>query len=709
MADLGNPDSFTIKNAKIGGQVPIDVGWDNFAQPLINLNTYISCTSLEPVAQQVVKAYGLPFDSSGFTGGTLKDMDIKRMDAMTAIRYSLMEESFVGSTDRLIEAIVTAEGNIKFVEVGGGGAASLDDIYYSVQNGHYVDSPKGVMVNGGKPAPEIRPLEWSPIWVAEGSAGAPIYAARGMLENCMQNDWKSYATIVFNDPQLSSAFEDGIDNLYEITKENPWDEILGYAVAINLGKNGDNRTTVQYNSESEIPLMIAEAAEGICEMGNIQNMPEYDPNATDPRCWSGLSDQAVSYGDGVPVNIPSHFRYENIRGSIKDKFIDVTGVYIIGQEIDSLYARPIDNAAALLEMTEENSEVWLEINNIRRSSVKLEAGRHYAVAYQDLTGDSYPEVSIVFAQETRPHDKLTYGNGAGGGVEFKIYPFCQYYKNGQWPGGTGQATIFPYNRTKGMIVEEIWVTVRVETPSITVHHPDGANDRALSIAEELEWYVAPLVMRAPPAPIGYKGTGSSGPIDQVPSKRDNDPTTVQSFEDTPIEKAMDEMQGSGMTVTFSFLTGAGSDPVSVYANAELEAQQAAETLYNMMNADVTETVYTCGPYEASSLPELGQAGPSGGVINSIRHSYSDQGSYTISLTEGPALIGNLVQVDGGPAQKMAEDYGAKAYVTQALGDNIHFKVRIDGFGERWAVNTSHNIIRENDIVQCTVHNNPVEA
>lgn len=711
LIDNNVPDSYTINNDIVEGPPPVEGVWDNFSQPLIDLNDYVVCDDNTPLAEAVLEAYNIPYDQSGhsFRYGTLKDMDIKRMDAMTVLRNSLMEESFAGRVDRFIEAIVTAEGKVKFVEIGGD-TSRISDVYYSIQTGQYVDRPKGVMVNGGKPVPAMQPLVWSPIWVAEGPEGAPIYSAKDMLNNCSKKNWSSYATIVFNDPQLKSTYEDGIDNLYEINADNPWDEILGYAVCVAPGLQASPKTTIQYNTEAEIPLKISSNDGGdICEIGTLQNVNQYDPKVDDPRCFTGgIVGEEVSYEDGVPVSLPETFRFENVRGHIVDKFINISNVYVIGELLDAVYARPKNDELALEEITEQNSDIWVTQNDVRVSSYKLEEGRHYAVAYQDTDGDGFQEISIVFGQEVRNHDKITYGNGEdGGGVKFKMDPFCTMAQNSEFTGGLeGSATILPWNRTKGIIVHEIWVTARVETPSITVYDPDGENNKALSIAENLQYYVAPMVMRSPPAPIGYEG-GVSGPIDQVPLKRDNDPTTQQDFENTQMEEAMDEMQGSGMTASFGFLNGnGGSSPDAAYAAAEEEAQQAAETIYGMMNDDVTETVYTCGP---STDPELGDQGPAGGIINSIKYSYSDQGSYTISVSEGPTIIGNLVQVDGGPSQKMAEEFGAKGTVVQALGDNLHFKVRLDGFGERWAVNTSHHVIREQDVVQCTVHNNPVEA
>jgi hypothetical protein len=131
-----------------------------------------------------------------------------------------------------------------------------------------------------------------------------------------------------------------------------------------------------------------------------------------------------------------------------------------------------------------------------------------------------------------------------------------------------------------------------------------------------------------------------------------------------------------------------------------------DVLYNHFKSDVIETIYTCGP---ECNPKLGGYGDSDGVINAIRYNYTDSGSYTVSVTEGPKLVGNLAQVDGGPSMKMAENFSASGVIIDKAGDNIHFKVRIDGYGERWAVNMTHRILRIGDIIQCTVHNNPVEA
>jgi len=124
-----------------------------------------------------------------------------------------------------------------------------------------------------------------------------------------------------------------------------------------------------------------------------------------------------------------------------------------------------------------------------------------------------------------------------------------------------------------------------------------------------------------------------------------------------------------------------------------------------MSDTTVETVLTCGP---DANPQLG-SGLLGGAINSIRYAYTDQNSYTVSITVGPKLPpSSIVSVDGGPTPMMMENISAKGTIIASAGDNVNFKVRIDGYGERWAMCMCPAILRVGDVVQCSVHNNPIE-
>jgi hypothetical protein len=255
--------------------------------------------------------------------------------------------------------------------------------------------------------------------------------------------------------------------------------------------------------------------------------------------------------------------------------------------------------------------------------------------------------------------------------------------------------VYPHELFQGIMVYQIWVAVDLEISSISIFDPDGTGEKALNIARDLQFYLSPIVITEEPAPIAYAGPSTGGGavlVDQSPPT-DTDPTTAQDFEDREIEQYFDEMQGSGMSITYSFLD-------------EDSVESMTNMLYSHFQSDVVETVYTCGP---DCNPILGGYGERGGVVNSIRYNYSDSGSYTVSVTEGPKLVGNLTPVDGGPSMKMAENFSAGGIIIDQLGDNINFKIRIDGYGERWAINMAPSFLRIGDMVSCTVHNNPVEA
>jgi hypothetical protein len=409
----------------------------------------------------------------------------------------------------------------------------------------------------------LKPLVWKPIWHAaiekfNGELqGAPIYTGYDMLNNCMTAEWNSYATIVFNDPQLSTAYEDGIENLYEITQANPWDTIIGYAVCIDPPDEFvTDKTQIAYNRDASVPLMVSSIPEGqnTCYIGEVlYKQPTYSEGAVDEACWAGTTGgPAVDYATSLWVDIPSHLRYTDVRDDTVDQFVKIDGVYLIGIKIDALYARPKDDASTLLNMTDENSNIWASIQSTRLTSFRLDEKKHYAIAVGRGSGDNY-DVGIGFAKETRPNDDVTYGNGPDGdGTRFYLDPLCDAAKRGTFLGQdtTGEivGTIFPINKTQGILVQEVWVTIQLEAHSITIYDPSGydaennVTNRALRIAEKLSYYIAPLVMDGPPAPVGFKSSTKTGPLDLRDALPDNDPTTAPpSFTNTDMEVAMDLM------------------------------------------------------------------------------------------------------------------------------------------------------------------------
>jgi hypothetical protein len=664
--------------ATLDGSVQIK-NWSKFGQSkgLVDVQgiPQVACDAGGSVASAAASSAGLQVEGYSNVGGDLGSLDIKRMDVKTAISMSLMHHYV--TTGDLYEIVANSEGGASFVKVGSSGG-NMGTLYYNVQTTSFPTRLSDVMVTGGKPLPEVKFGKWYDV-LQIGTKGE-VFDQSKMVGNCRLSGFTNYATIVYPDPHLGTEYNDGIDNMYDVT--TPWEKVIGYVHYKEPPEYVKDKPEIKitWNNEASIPIQVGEP--GNPKMGNIQTIETRDMTTGDANCFAGPgTGQEIKYTDGVKIEIPSKWRYTNLRGIKIDKFIKVSAVYLIGMRIDSLFYAPNSTEKMFDETTSSNNSVlWASINKEGFNTFKCEEGRHYAIAY-DSSGDLTPY--IVFAKDIREGDPFKYGEN----TSFKIDPFCTWaLKN---PDGKTQGTIFPITKSEGLWVTDIWALVDIETPSITVFDP--VYGKAMEIAKTLKYNLCPISIIDKPAPIGLGSTGDI--IGQESMQKDADPTTVQNFTDTDLEKAMDKMQGSGMSVSWSFLK-------------ETDVGPAARKLYDLLSSDTTvENVFTFGP---DSNPTL-CAGYAGGVINAIRYSYTDQGSYTVSVTTGPMLTpSSMVQVDGGPTPMMTEDFGARGVVIASNGDNVNFKVRIDGLGDRWAVCMTPHIIRTGDAVQCSIHNNPVE-
>ncbi len=650
------------------------------------------------LATDVLDYYEIPY-KAGYSGD-LAALDIKRMDAMTIIRLSLLEQS--ANDGKVYEPMVDDFGEVEFREVGGynWNVSADDDRYYTLQTMQYREECKGVMVTGAKPRITRKPVEFKPIW---GEDTLPdIYDTSYMQSNCMKHNFNQYATIVFNDPHLDSTFNDGIDNLYEINETNPYDSIIGYVYYKDLPRELiTSDTVINLVKSCRIPLEVGinTANSKIPNIGTLRSPPTYPSSlyGDDPDCWKETGTVA-NYEDGVEVEIPDDLRFEAIRNTRVDKFRGITDVYIVGYQIDFMTSAPTNSESALKEEpTDVDSKIYITVNNTSKTIIRLKEGRDYAVAYENLGELEYLETPykipwIVFANNARQDDPADYGFNK----DFEINPnseaFAEIYGEDDRTG-----TILPTDSNTGILVQQIFVVADIETPAIEIYDPDGSNGRALQIANDMTFYVGALKIEDKPAPVGYNGNT----IDMSQSIKDNDPTTAQDFEHTAYELAMDEMQGGGFSINLSFLDGDYD-----YSRSQEQVNRLSEALYNYMNGTGTkETVYVCGP---NCDPQLGGIAADG-IVNEITYSYSDSSSYTISVNVGPKLPGDMAQVDGGPYTKMADNVTAQGTIVQDLGSHVHFKVQIDGIGERLAVNMCPDILRVGDKVNCTIYNCPVEA
>lgn len=660
-------------------KVTIDDFWPEFGKD-VSL-PQVTCDYTGSLAQRVLSYYNIPCSDS--TGGSLPDIDIKQMDAMQVLKLSLLEES--ANSGEIYEPVMAADGSVEFKAVGNY-SGNITDVYYSLQGSTFVDRCTGVMVSGKTPLAYRKPIVWEPIWK---NSPQLIYDVGLMLNNeCIRDGFNQWCTIVYNDPHLDSAYEDGIDNFYEISAENPYDTIVGYASYITWDKDEglDKNVHISFNNNAKVLLSLDLGSEGL---GTLQQRPPTPANVVDNlRCYE--NELEVMFGEGVQVPIPEELRYESVRQTSVDKFEGVEDVYIVGLKIAHLYGIPPTPADAVNKTPPKGSaKIVAVINETKDTLFKLNRGEHYEVAYEENTRNP----AIVFVDNSLITDPI--GLQPGGKATFFIDRDCAYsldVKSGQRRDSEG-GYILPVTSSTGILVKQILVSIGISSPSITVYHPQGWNNRARTIAESLEYLIAPLVVVNEKEPIGFNGRL----IDRVSSLVDHDPTTAQDFEDSDYEKAIDEMsEGSGMVLSLSFL------------NAE-QVEELSGALYNYLNSgEGIETTYVCGP---DADPELGGTGEDGtSIVNAISYSYQDSNSYTISVQTGTKVLGDFAQVGtGGPSFKVMEEVTCKGTILQDAGNNVHFKVSIDGIGDRIAINMCPAVLRNGDKVMVAVHNNPVEV
>lgn len=638
------------------------------------------------LAVNVLSTFGIPY--SGNKGGNLQNLDIKGMAAMEVIKLSLLEELVDGA---LVEPIVAPNGEVEFVEIGTSSASFTP--YYTIQTSTYVDDCRGVLVRGGQLLPTWNDIEWKPVWGDDSNK--EVIDTTLMMTNCSKKDFSTHATIIFNDPHLNTSYEDGIDNLFD--NIGPFDKLLGYVRYIH-SPNSTKDTEILYNNSTVVPIKISEGSSdgGGPDIGTLYEKNFYDDSLGDlfdsQSCWDFTSADVVSAEGGLKIPIPSKFRFDTATGEKIDKFVKVESIMFVGIEISSMQTGMLaENTTSIDSPTSADIIAVINVDNRNERLFKLEEGNHYTISYKSSGSGEYKEPYVVFAKDARINDYNDYGKDTN-------YIIGSHSHIGTFRAGTmGTATIFPIAGNKGIMVHEVWAEVRLDTPSISVYDPEydsaASTSKAIDIAHELEYLLAPIIVYEPPPPIAFNGSI----LDQSEAVPDTNPRTAQNFTDTQLEKAIDEMNGGGgMEISLPFITDEG------------KLASISSSLYSYMN-NITgiDTTYVCGPNEEVSL---GAVGPSGGIINSISYSYTDSGSYTISVNEGPAIIGSLSGGGPtGPAPKTSETFSANGQIIDQLGNGMFFKVRIDGLGERIAINMSDSHLRIGDVVNCSVHNNAVEV
>jgi len=657
--------------------------WDSF-QVIQSLD---GVSGSDSVAEDVLSSFGISF--VGSAGGYLNNVDIKRADAFSSLKASLLEEYAKQSGSSLIEVRINEDGEAEFYEVGGD-SADIDP-YYTIMASSYVRPKVGVSVTGAKPQQERIIYDWYP--VIGGDGNYTIYDTTQLASTCYISNFTTHATITYEDPLRNTQggnWNNGIQDIFEL--DTPFDRFIGFSWRITPPSNLVTPFTKIYSqSQSSIPVLLTDPGSSIAgsppNIGTLLRRKVIAANDSSiSDCFMFDTVEGSCSSSSVPLTLLSieGLTYETLRGTTVSKFLGVQGVYAIGIPLNGCMGFPRDDQSALLDNVTGNTALCVQAYSTNRAVVKLNESIHFAVLFSAEEGNVDGLPCIQFANNLRYNDYAAVGTD----VEFFIDVHNSDLLNMFELSNPARGTILPLENNNGVLIEQVWAQVGLETPCFVVIDPVG---NAVEIAKGLTVEVLAMALRDLPSPIAINGTL----VDQTDGIIDSDPTTTQDLAHTAMEEALLEMS-SGRTIS-----------LTMASLSEGETVRLSEKLYTLLSKDNGKVYsHTCPPTDE---PRVGERGDRGGIINVIEYSYTDEGSYLINVTEGPEYFGDFSGIDGGIHYKQTEDVSTKGTIIQDLGNHVQYLVHVDGYGPILAINGCASVLAVRDRVSIRIHNNAVES
>ncbi|HLD90933.1 MAG TPA: hypothetical protein VI911_07975 [Patescibacteria group bacterium] len=696
----------------------------NYADLDQELSDLMSQQSTGPLVSTILNTFGIPSDLSALgidPSGELLGVDIKDVDTMSAIKMSLIEPFAKGLYNNPLEIVVTPEGNVSIIEIGSM-SGGITDVYTSVVSTTFDVPEISVKVTGKKPrskrevrdwvnllynVQEVNSEEGMSIEESEYSlAQALIWDTSQISSDCPLVTYKRHAVVTFKDPNLNAwAVNDGVESIYEV--QSVWEKVVGWLWYLDPGPKVDRLTKVSVKQQSSVPYLLA-GPKGIISAKavpinnnsvNIGVLKKRDvwiglqPQSTPENgCYEGLSYEISCDGtETIPISLPNSLRYTTVRNVQTDNLIRVSKIFVVGQELSMCKSFPKNDEVVANFLKSQSNEEKLELlkqtevfviaNDLTPKAYVLEEGVDYGIGYNIDTG----QLCIQVINNAHAYDWGTYGTD----VSFKLHPNCILANEPNSDPGVGKGTLIP-KEGAGYLVQQLWAQIDLNIPSVEIYDPHG---RALEIAQDLRLEIAPIVVIDDPAPIAINGEL----VDQASAIVDSDPTTVQALQDSDYEIKMRALNGTQIFET------------NMATLSEQETINFSYRLKEILNRDKTlEISYVCGP---NCNPQLGGTGLQGGVINNITYSYTDMGSYTISVTEGPYIpnTGLISGVTGGQYTKQVESITENGIVIQDEGNCLRYKVLVAGIGIVTAYSAISDIIRVGDEVVVKIYNVPMES
>ena len=648
----------------------------------------------------ILDTYGIVQANRSYVPGTLPGIDIKSADALAVIKMALTEPFANGRYNNPIEMVINEDGEAELIKVGAF-SGNISDIYTTIEVSNYNIAPTSVKITGKKSQPLrslgnfvdlLGPRE---VFNDSGSAtgeNAVIWDTSQMVNDCPQKSFKRHATITFQDPNLNAwPLNDREEGIFEVS--SVWQKVIGWVWYLHPGSTASS-TKVTVKQTATVPILISSISSSTGVAVPNQSLP---PNigslvkrtTTTDVCYEGQGD-SVTCGEGaVDVTLPPNLRYTTLRNTQVDNFINISKVYIIGQKLDTCKMYPASETVlsnyincdspttriAMLQ-NQNNIELFVGCDDLMPKVYTLDEGIDYGIGY------NAGKMCIQLVNNSYSYDFLPYGTN----TKFKIIPNSNF--NTETGATAGNGSIIP-GEGDGYLVQQLWAQAEFSSPSIDVFDP---YNNAINIAKAVRLEVAPILLDDVPAPIAIDGHI----INMEDGVIDSDPTTQQEFKDTEYEVALRNLNGSQIV------------DLNMATLDEDQVEAFSKNLYNIFNSDKDlEINYVCGP---GASPKIGGAGKNGGIVNSITYSYSDMGSYTISVTEGPMLSvsSGVTSIAGAVTIRQNEDVTVNGTVIQDEGNSVRYKVLLDGMGTFIAYSGVSKVIRKGDTVTVKVYNVPIE-
>ncbi|HEC66290.1 MAG TPA: hypothetical protein ENI23_13455 [bacterium] len=602
----------------------------------------------ENVAKLVLEAHDIPIVGNIPPRGNLCGLDINNMDARSAIKLSLAENMADG---KFIELYMNEFGQAYFQEVYPVPIEVNLDIRQCIPTSD-INQKIDLVIVRGYDTPPCRTVKSSYSILKDAEIYTP---AEHLLDTCHGQLFSTEAIISYKDPVLETAYNDGVDNLYEL---KAFESLIGYVINFE----GSSDPNVKYSFSDTTTKDVA-----ISLLVNEVN----SSSLCGGQRPSGLA--GISLG-----NFPG----EDIYGDSWPLFLNVHNIYLVGHKIISTLDLRASKAAGA---PASSPDIIMKVDG-KKQIYSLPAGNNW---FWELGASSGPTVYLYY-QTSSDSDSFisrvaeTYSVGS-----VKV----QDNNTNAVIIAAGTVSAFPgINDVMGVLVNKTLASVEIDRPSVTIQDPSG---NALTHANNLRISYQPIIVTNVPPPIAYNFGGGARLIDHTKDLWDEDPSTQENHPETEEGSlAWLQTQTQGIVVDISLPFASEDDCLAI-----------ANTIYNLQNETLTSYKLVCGP---TSEPKLG-ARVQGfeGRINSITETFQDGSQYNINVDIGPTF-----QNVGGWGQNIYQirtsDISREAIILSGNSDGTNYMVRVQQLGVFNAINKTRAAYFAGEKVSVTVHNVPQE-